>query len=469
MLCCLNGRASVPAAEVLGVLLLLLLGQLPAMIAALVLQIQQRRQWGQQCSIVEALSEDVVRLLIELDRAGGPLSILQNGSGLLQGYAKLLQENPRLCAELDKVYPERHLWGPIAAGGAGSAQQRQQLLGLCCSLLKLCNGAARLRSLPVRGEGSALLLRDLLLPAVCFTAAEVLKAADEAGKRQGSAGRQGTNTAAAAAAAAASGNSGASGSGSADAVELLPWAVIIGRCFLIWGVELLMLHKAGYSATGSSGTESIICGAPTAMAARQRCAVLYAPINELAMSAHFAIQSVFQEDKSNAEQLFTAGYTSTLQPAVQQAGCFMMMALCKGRQCTDNPEKADPAIGEGVLEAAEELGAVGMMLSSLAAPCLCNNPGCSNVSGPTESEMVHAGSCRCSACRTARYCSKECQKEHWKQHKTACKVLAATAAGKGAEVQQAAAEQAMRESIAASLDDSHPWLRGAPWLQRQQP
>lgn len=290
---------------------------------------------------------------------------------------------------------------------------------------------------------------------------QVLKAADEAGKKQGSAGRQGTSSAAATAA------GGSSGSG--DAVDLLPWAVIIGRCFLIWGMELLLLHNTGYSAAGSSSTESSFCRAPTAVAARRRCAALYTPINELSMSAHFAIQNVFQENKRNAEQLFKAGYTSTLEPAVQQAGCCLMLALSGGSRCTDNPEKADPAIGEGVLEAGEQLGAVGMMLSSLAAPCLCNNPGCHNVSGPTESEMVLGGSSRCSACRTARYCSKECRKGHWKQHKTACKVLAATAAGKGAEVQQAAAEQAMRESLAASLDDNHPWLRGAPWLQRQQP
>lgn len=129
----------------------------------------------QYCGDTCTLSENLVRLLIELDRAREPLSILQNGSGLLEGYAKLLQEHPSQCAELDKVHPERHLWGPIAAGGAGGAQQRQQLLGLCCSLLKACNGAPRLRDLPVGGEvssgragSSGLVLRDVLLPAVCF-------------------------------------------------------------------------------------------------------------------------------------------------------------------------------------------------------------------------------------------------------------------------------------------------------------
>ena len=30
---------------------------------------------------------------------------------------------------------------------------------------------------------------------------------------------------------------------------------------------------------------------------------------------------------------------------------------------------------------------------------------------------------RCSLCRTAKYCSKECQARHWEDHKDYCKVL----------------------------------------------
>jgi hypothetical protein len=35
----------------------------------------------------------------------------------------------------------------------------------------------------------------------------------------------------------------------------------------------------------------------------------------------------------------------------------------------------------------------------------------------------------CSACRAVSYCTKECQKKHWKQHKKECATLAASAAG----------------------------------------
>ena len=35
-----------------------------------------------------------------------------------------------------------------------------------------------------------------------------------------------------------------------------------------------------------------------------------------------------------------------------------------------------------------------------------------------------AGLAKCSRCRLAAYCSKECQQQHWPQHKSACKHLA---------------------------------------------
>jgi hypothetical protein len=64
--------------------------------------------------------------------------------------------------------------------------------------------------------------------------------------------------------------------------------------------------------------------------------------------------------------------------------------------------------------------AAGVALLSLATPCACNN-----VSGPSELPLVSGRSCVCGGCRVARYCSRDCQRQHWKQHKPVCQALAA--------------------------------------------
>lgn len=48
----------------------------------------------------------------------------------------------------------------------------------------------------------------------------------------------------------------------------------------------------------------------------------------------------------------------------------------------------------------------------------CNNPSCSTVSSVSELSCV--GRRKCSKCQAAGYCSRECQKQHWSQHKKVC-------------------------------------------------
>lgn len=80
--------------------------------------------------------------------------------------------------------------------------------------------------------------------------------------------------------------------------------------------------------------------------------------------------------------------------------------------------------GTAVVQGLQKLGGC---LASCAHRHACNNPACSNVSGPSEVGLVSGRSCTCSGCHVARYCGRPCQKKHCKQHKPVCKELAAAA------------------------------------------
>jgi hypothetical protein len=78
--------------------------------------------------------------------------------------------------------------------------------------------------------------------------------------------------------------------------------------------------------------------------------------------------------------------------------------------------------GEPVLVQLQQLAAE--ILSQLPAHKLCTNPSCTQLGCLSERELCEK---RCSACKTP-YCSKECSRLHWKQHKPLCQRLAAAAA-----------------------------------------
>jgi hypothetical protein len=99
-----------------------------------------------------------------------------------------------------------------------------------------------------------------------------------------------------------------------------------------------------------------------------------------------------------------------------------------GDDNTDGPVGSQQAI-ERLTASLQQLGQV---LTGFLVPFCCNNPDCRIATGPTEQSLVGRRSSICSACLTARYCGRDCQRVHWKRHKPVCKALAAHSAAAAA-------------------------------------
>ena len=134
-----------------------------------------------------------------------------------------------------------------------------------------------------------------------------------------------------------------------------------------------------------------------------------------------------------AQHLSAAGYNPQhMQQQLQQ-----LLALLPPSQdskdhknAEDPPEQASSAAGAAEMQS--QLQCVGAVLTSVAVMCVCNNPSCSNVAGRSELGLVSGRSCVCAGCLTGRYCSRDCQRQAWKQHKPMCRALAGAAAASAA-------------------------------------
>jgi hypothetical protein len=126
-------------------------------------------------------------------------------------------------------------------------------------------------------------------------------------------------------------------------------------------------------------------------------------------------------------QLTAAGYDvaalSTKLDAAEQAASAVQQPHVEAAAATAGVS------AEAVMQLVQQLCALGAALSAQAISSACNNPACSNISGPSEAALVKGSSSTCGGCRVARYCCKTCRNQHWKQHKPVCKALAAARTG----------------------------------------
>ena len=63
------------------------------------------------------------------------------------------------------------------------------------------------------------------------------------------------------------------------------------------------------------------------------------------------------------------------------------------------------------------LGLCEEVMQQVQVPLGCNNPNCTNLEGPSEAAAAKV----CTGCHRVHYCSPECIKEHWKEHRPFCK------------------------------------------------
>jgi hypothetical protein len=191
---------------------------------------------------------------------------------------------------------------------------------------------------------------------------------------------------------------------------MLPWLVLLGRCCLHWE------HQLGVSR------------AHTTIEMRPLGEINDLLVRELESAAVDA--KVWLSAGSNAAQLEAAGYdVQKLRECIEGAEAALQDAVT-GTVCgpTSNLPSSASSAANTPIQTQESLShhlqTLGHALSSLVHAHACNNPSCSNMSGPSEAKLVAGSSSKCSSCRMARYCSRACQKEHWKHHKPVCKGLA---------------------------------------------
>jgi hypothetical protein len=224
-------------------------------------------------------------------------------------------------------------------------------------------------------------------------------------------------------------SSSSSGSGEGLQVSgLLPWLVLFGRCCLQWALQLQWIHKG-------------IDGLPAAASVRQGEVSLGSSMGRLFVQN---TTDVFNQPRQPGFEPMFCELVSALQMPLEVPQVSLQLSTAAGMDAgvlLDKAAAATAAVnaaasGAGANAAAtqqqveEMIAAVrgfGSVLTALPVNCACNNPACSNFSEISELKLVKGSSHACSACRTARFCSKECQTQHWKQHKPVCKSLAAAA------------------------------------------
>jgi hypothetical protein len=342
-------------------------------------------------------------------------------------------------AVADLINPtEQGLHGPLlqaaAAAGPGSREQ-QQLLGLLRSTIKW---AGRLGP---EQQG----LAEQLRAAVGVAAANMLLPAcrsKEFGSPATSSGALATTPEegdGASCRAAAGGNghqqrgsceqpiqhsnrvlaTAPSSTAAATVVPHLPWLGVLGCCCLQWSQQLGRLptdNSAAAAAAAQSqlppnAENGVISILPTHLRTVWGTAMEGMRGDKPLVLLCLEVIAHWLAFEDNWPELEAHSCSNVEVIANATIGCF---SACKAVQVSvqEHPDAPIPLAGY-----VQQLSALGEALCSVAHKQSCNNPTCSNVLGPSELQLIKGRSNTCSGCRTARYCSPLCMRQHWKQHR----------------------------------------------------
>lgn len=196
-----------------------------------------------------------------------------------------------------------------------------------------------------------------------------------------------------------------------ELVSVLPSLVLAGRCCLVKAQRL------------QQDTPPEVNGVDILMA----IALLngFAPGLESGMDGVLQPCQAWLGFPTVSQQLAAAGYDPQMlqQAAAEALAAWNDHEAAAGALALGNPSP----LGSSFTTLAQKLQAAGAALAVVAVPGVCNNPSCGNVDGPTELSIVSGqdkGN-KCGRCRTACYCSPQCQRQAWAQHKPVCRALAA--------------------------------------------
>jgi hypothetical protein len=176
-------------------------------------------------------------------------------------------------------------------------------------------------------------------------------------------------------------------------------------------VSLYMASDTAAAAVGRSSRSSVKVTLPVADVAKPVPQAYLTATFALRAAAHYARQ--LEEAAGIGISQQAAGVGSAAERSTEATNMRIWQQVLSSEQ------------GRQLPQALMDVGS--LMCAALPSRSCCNEPSCCCLDKPSELQLAGGKGTKCSGCGVARYCSEAHQKLHWKQHKPACRAIAAAA------------------------------------------